>query len=85
MNTIHKFRLPDVISGVEMPRGAEILDIQRQGSYITLWAMVNTDLPKIRRMFQIVGTGHDIPAEPHRYLRTVQMGQFVWHIFELGE
>ena len=52
---------------------------------VCLWALVDTDEGRmVRRMFRIYGTGRKI-REPRRnlnYIGTVQIGSFVWHIFE---
>ena len=55
---------------------------------VCLWAMSNTDESrKVRRLFRIYGTGREIkePLESLNYIGTVQMGSFVWHIFERKE
>ena len=55
---------------------------------VCLWAMSDTDESrKVRRMFRIYGTGHEIfePLEALDYIGTVQTGPFVWHVFERKE
>lgn len=52
---------------------------------VCLWAMSNTDESrKVRRMFRIYGTGRPIKEDPAdlNYIGTVQVGPFVWHVFE---
>lgn len=33
------------------------------------------------RKFSVVGTGYPVPADAGNYVKTVQAGAFVWHIF----
>ncbi len=71
---------------VELPAGASILCCQAQGNEPYLWAIVDPEAPtELRRIF-IVGTGHELPFEPHatRYIGTVQQhgGVLVLHVFE---
>ena len=66
-----------------MPEGAQILTVQVQQDVITLWAMVDPDQPRTDRRFVVWGTGHrHSDAEKLTYIGSVQMGPFVWHIFE---
>lgn len=68
----------------EMPDGARILACQLQRGEVTLWALVNPELPAIvKRDFMLYGTEHEIPdADKLRYIDTVQNGPLVWHVFE---
>ncbi len=75
---------------VMMPSGAEILSVQQQRGDLQLWAMVDPDLPKQKRVFEIFGTGTTMPdlsseGRVRRHLATVQVcqGMLVWHVFEL--
>lgn len=71
---------------VEMPGGAKILTCQMQGDTIVLYAKVDPDTPPEIRMFQVIGTGQEIPEElDHEYVGTVQYGPLVFHVFELLE
>lgn len=83
---IYKYNLPlDVTFAIDMPAGARILDVQPQGSFISLWAIVDIDQTEIvTRSFQLVGTGHPIPMEhASEHIGTCQLGDYVWHVFEL--
>lgn len=85
MRTIHKFTLDqNGKTTIEMPRGARILHCAPQGAEIQLWAQVNTDEPLVPRRFLIIGTGWELPDVPLKYIGTVQISIFVWHIFEEG-
>lgn len=84
MTTIHKYLLDLAeYQEVEMPSGARILTAQVQAGDIFLWAKVFTDAPDEQRQIHMYGTGQKLPEMTKlMYLGTVQMGAFVWHIFE---
>jgi hypothetical protein len=81
---VWKFELPSVITDVQMPIGAEILDVQVRHGVVCLWALVDINAPRTTRVFQYYGTGHTLEPNPGRYIGTVQMsdGYLVFHIFE---
>lgn len=61
---------------------AEILCAQRQGNSLCLWTREEVDAPKIGRTFFVLPTGQQFAPVPMKYIDTVQMGEYVWHIFE---
>lgn len=83
MKTIWKFPLSEVVSltfGLEMPLGADVVHVGVQNGEIVLWARVDTELEIVTRYFVIIETGD---PEPHgAYVGTVQIEQYVWHVFE---
>lgn len=82
---IHKFTFDGVL-GEEifpMPKGSKILSAQMQGVTLCVWALVDTTSPKVRRRLRVCGTGHAAPEG--EFIDTVQMGPYVWHIFDGGE
>lgn len=83
--TIWKFQLVvDDLQKVLMPAGAEIRSVQLQHGQLCLWAMVDPDAAKEPRLIKIHGTGNPSIDTMHQrtFIDTVQMGQFVWHVFE---
>ena len=72
---------------VSMQKGARVLSVGVQHGQIQVWALVNPEAPKELRRFRIAGTGHPLEEELERlrFIGTVQMGDFVWHIFEHQE
>lgn len=83
--TIWKFTLRLVDrQTVMMPRGAKIIAVQEQAGAICLWAIVDPQENKTSRLFTIAGTGHQLPpnAAAINHLGTVQLGAYVWHVFE---
>lgn len=76
---------PDRLSGrceVQMSGGAKVIEAVMQHGRFTLWAVVAPSERPQQRIFYIVGTGQDIPADAHTYLGTVHDGPYVFHIFE---
>jgi len=90
MRTIWKFKLePDSKTNVFfMPKGAVVLTVQPQKhtDSVCMWAMVEDTNEVERRVFQIVGTGHELPNRPVRYVATFQVdnGSLVFHVFEVA-
>jgi hypothetical protein len=70
---------------VEMPEDAELLHVAEQTfNRIALWARVNPDASRGRRLILVRGTGHQLSAEPH--VGTVlSTSGLVWHVFDGGE
>jgi hypothetical protein len=71
---------------IEMPTGAKVLTVQVQGDSVCLWALVDTEMGKGTRIFEIYGTGHPVSTYQKRYIGTFQMegGTLVFHVFERG-
>jgi len=86
MRTIWKYKLDmAVVTVVEMPEGATVLQFQNQGGMMTFWAIVDTEVVTEKRTFHVVGTGSPFPEVGDRdmyYMGTVQNRGYVWHIFE---
>lgn len=91
MRVVYKYPL-DLLSapggqiGVLMPTVRQDLTLQLQNDNICLWSLVDPDsVPEIR-VFQVVGTGWELPNEVGdvNYIGTVQKNRFVWHVFEIA-
>ena len=82
MKTIWKFPLEIVDrQPVSIPVGAQLLDVQMQGDQPCLWALVDTESPRITLVVRIYGTGHEIRDDPGLYLGTFQERTLVFHVF----
>ena len=73
---------------VRLLEGAKILHVgvqkQDQIQVLTFWYEVDpTTATTKKRVLQVFGTGDDFIPEDATYLGTVQMGFYVWHLFEL--
>jgi len=66
---------------IHMPLGARIISAQVQGDTICLWAIVDPGSNPSPATIRIVGTGQQMPEVDMEHLGTVQMDQFVWHVF----
>lgn len=86
--TIWKF--PIVITDLQtvpLPDGAKVLTVAEQRGDLCLWAEVNPDAPKVKRTFEVFGTGHPMHTDmgvERGYVGTAQTegGSFVWHVYE---
>jgi len=85
MKTIWKFQFEvDDNIEIEMPMGAEILTVGIQHGIPCLWALVDTEKDKIKRKFELYGTGHPVSERHKKYIGTFQTreGYLVFHLFE---
>lgn len=61
MLTVREFRLPFIQENDEIeikaPRGARVLGVGTQGKFTTIWALVDTDAPKVIRRFSARANG----------------------------
>ena len=84
--SIWKFPTPIVDEfSLDMPEGAEILDVERQDVDPCIWALVNTDAPLKPRRFAWYGTGHrasGIAKADHIGTVLLHGGRLVFHLFE---
>lgn len=81
MKSIYKYPIGDGMI-VEAPI-EHILDVQIQNGEIVAWATINDRQPNRKILFKIFGTGWEFEDdfEFGTYLKTVQDGPWVWHIF----
>lgn len=89
MKKIFKYPLRlDEFQTVKMPEDAEYLTAQVQHGQIVFWAIVDPDTPIERRKIHIYGTGvsldEDVDFAERWHIGTVQMGSFVFHVFDEG-
>jgi hypothetical protein len=86
MFTIHKFVLTEDKEEIELPDNAEILTVQNNRGKLCMWVKLDPIAPKIKRYFQIIGTGHKLSDIYYKYIGTVQLDRaeytLVWHVFE---
>jgi len=69
---------------VEMPEDAIIRCVDSQYGGITLWVEVDPERSKVKRKFEVIGTGQNIPDIPLKYLGTVKLihETLIYHIYE---
>ena len=85
MRIIHKYTLEITDEQtITVSPGFEFLSAQVQDGKLCIWAIVDIMSSKIKKTFIIIGTGLRIHDENNlSYRATVQMGEYVWHLFEL--
>ena len=70
---------------LSIPKGARELKVDVQYDRIVMWAMVDQSQPKVDVVIKIHGTGHEMGdkqvTDRLRYIDTVQLDNFVWHVF----
>lgn len=69
------FKYPLVLTDkqrVSMPAGATPLTAQMQGGQITMWAVVDPEVPDHEYVVVMIGTGHEGPDPKCLYIGTVQ-------------
>jgi hypothetical protein len=87
MQTIWKYTLePGQNNTLELPASAEVLSVQNQNEKICMWVKLETDYPKVQRMFAVLGTGWEVESNHDLlFIGTVQLnhGIYVFHVFEM--
>ncbi len=84
MKKIWKYTLPEKSYPViSMQKGARVLSVDVQHGKVQVWALVDPNAVEELREFRMAGTGDSLEEEivSWRFIGTVQMGDFVWHIF----
>lgn len=82
MKTIYKYELNILdLQRLSLFQHANFLDFQCQNDKIVFWMEVDTNDFILEQDFYIVGTGNPIPEKANYHLSTVQVGEYVWHIY----
>ncbi len=85
MRQVWKYPLDPGQTAIDMPKDAQVLAVQAQGTVPMLWAMVDLEAELERRQFYIFGTGYNIPDDlTLSFIDTFQIrdGRYVFHVFE---
>lgn len=85
MRVIHKFPINLGANEITLVDDAIVVHVGVQEGKITLWieCELNTVTTE-HRIFLVYGTGHSIgPFD--EYVGTVQIGRYVWHVYEVKE
>lgn len=69
---------------VRLPKGANILCVQKQRDKMQMWARVNKGARDEDIIILMVGSGKISSVFDSRYISTVQDGELVWHFFLKG-
>ena len=68
-----------------IPVGSLLLDVQVQNDSICAWFLVETDNGPGSIKLKAYMTGEDLPDDIGKHVATVQLDEFVFHIFDYGE
>jgi len=66
-----------------MPKSAEVVAVQMQGSTPCIWALCDEKAKVEQRTFAMYGTGYEMPDNPGTYIGTFQVPglRYVFHLF----
>ena len=78
---IFKYPLKLTENAIAIPRGARPLTVQVQNGVVCLWAMIDENEPTEIRTIVICNTGEYIQPFGWLYLGTVQINNYVGHVF----
>lgn len=70
---------------VDMPADSQILSVANQNGTLCLWLLVDVSAKVSPRWFEIIGTGNRLNMNlgiERKFIGTVQIDAFVWHVFE---
>jgi len=86
MKTIYKYTLDPGNLKIQMPIDAKILTAQGQNDQICIWAEVDPDSLTEEVIFEVFGTGHEMPTGmgiDREYIGTAQIhnGSLVFHVY----
>ncbi len=92
--TIWKFDLHDAYAAaevaqatpvlvLELPVGAEPLDVQVQSERPVLWVDLDPAERRSTHYFAIVGSGQPVPGFVDEWVATWQEPPFAWHLFSV--
>lgn len=70
---------------VQMPHIGEVISVQNQNNQICFWALVDSERKLVPRRFLVVGTGQEFDEGYTKFISTVQIGPFVWHVFAMDQ
>lgn len=67
---------------LEIPAGAKLLSAGWQKPHVVLWALVDPEVPKVKRRVKLLSTGNEITGDGWEYAGTVQAPlELVFHVF----
>lgn len=66
-----------------LPTGSIPRYVGEQKGWICLWVEMGTGKPDTSFIFDIFGTGWDLPNLYQAYIGTVQIDGYVWHVYQV--
>lgn len=86
MARIFKYEIPHTEKkyNLVLPVNSVLIHLGSQNGKICIWAEIDPDETEETIIpLEIIGTGWGFESEGKYHLGTVQMGNFVWHIYEV--
>lgn len=92
MKKIWKYEITEPDQTIEMPLGAQTLEVTASGGHAYLWAIIDADAPLVHRRFRLHSTGEAFDEVHERLVGSYRLDAFgiagmveiVWHVFEVG-
>ena len=85
MIAIWKYPLAETFGqDFEIPGNHKVLSLQLQNGIPTLWIMVDTEVPTIKKTIWTIETGSRMPEHltSSRFIGTYQIGEYAYHVFQ---
>ena len=83
MQRIFKYELNPISASAEMPEKAEVISAAFQGDALCVWAVVDEAAPLETVKFAVVPTGHAIIDNSIKFINTVFLDTYVFHVFKI--
>lgn len=84
MNVIYKYPLTlETPQTLVLPIGSKVLSVQAQNGVPTVWVLQQEGeaVATTEVLVAVIATGESFEIENWNYIDTVQIGEFVWHVF----
>lgn len=90
MARILKYEIPQTIKTrheIMLPKNSIIVHLGAQNGHICLWVESDEEDPSAEELviLEVINTGWAFNKKGKYHLGSVQMGNFIWHIYEVYE
>lgn len=80
---IYKYELAPGVCTIDLPKGGTVLTAAGQHGGVFIWVMFSDTEEAEPRVFGVFATGEGIsPSRELKFVQTVFLGEFVFHVFE---
>ena len=80
---IYKYELNiDDRTTLSLPKDSKVVHVGTQNKKLYMWVRHDLSKPRIDYTMTVYGTGNDNIQPFHHHAGTVQIGQYVWHVFQ---
>lgn len=67
---------------LEVPAGAKILSVGWQKPHVRMWALVDPEVPKVKRRVKLLNTGNEVTGDGWEFAGTVHAPlELTFHVF----